>query len=63
MAQDYLASKRTNQVRPSCCVCCSQVYHCSVTKSYLTLGNPVNCSTPGFLILHHHPEFAQTHVH
>ena len=25
--------------------------------------DPVNCSTPGFPVLHHLPEFAQTHVH
>ena len=24
---------------------------------------PMNCSTPGFLVLHHLPEFSQTHVH
>ena len=29
----------------------------------LTLCNPVNCSTPGFSVLHYLPEFAQTHVH
>ena len=32
---------------------------CSVPKSCLTLCNPMNCSTPGFLIPHHLPEFAQ----
>ena len=36
---------------------------CWVTKSYLTLCNPTNCSTPGFPVLHYLPEFAQTHVH
>ena len=25
--------------------------------------DPMDCSTPGFPILHHHSEFAQTHVH
>ena len=29
----------------------------------LTLCNPMNCSTPGFPILHYLPEFVQTHVH
>ena len=29
----------------------------------LTLCNPVNCSTPGFPVIHCLPEFAQTHVH
>ena len=36
---------------------------CSVAQSYLTLCDPVGCSTPGFPILHHLPEFTQTHVH
>ena len=36
---------------------------CSVTKSCLILGNPVDCSMPGFPALHYLLEFAQTHVH
>ena len=36
---------------------------CSVAKSCPTLCDPMNCSTPGFPILHHLPEFAQTRVH
>ena len=28
-----------------------------------SLYNPMDCSTPGFPVLHHLPEFAQTHVH
>ena len=39
-------------------ICCS-----SVTQSCLTLCEPMDCSMPGFLLLHHLPEFAQTHVH
>ena len=35
---------------------------CSVAKSCLTLGNPMDCSTPGFPVSHHRPEFAQVHV-
>ena len=38
----------------SCC--------CSVTQC-LTLCNPMDCSTPGFPVLHYLPELAQTHVH
>ena len=34
-----------------------------VTKSCPTLCNPMNCSTPGFPVLHYLLEFAQTHVH
>ena len=35
---------------------------CSVAKSCPTLWS-MNCSTPGFPVLHNLPEFAQTHVH
>ena len=28
-----------------------------------TLCDPMDCSTPGFPVLHHLPELAQTHVH
>ena len=38
------------------------VVNCLVVKSYLTLCNPMNCSKPGFPVLHYLPEFAQTHV-
>ena len=40
--------------------------HCccySVAKSCLTLCEPMDCSMPGFPVLHHLPELAQTHVH
>ena len=36
---------------------------CSVTQLYLTLCDPMNCSTPGFPVLHYLLEFVQTHVH
>ena len=36
---------------------------CSVAQSCLTLRDPMDCSTPGFPVLHHLLEFAQTHVH
>ena len=39
-------------------VCC-----CSVTKLCPTLCDPMNCSTPGFPVLHYLPGFAETHVH
>ena len=35
----------------------------SVTQSCLTLCNPMDCSMPGFLVHHQHPELTQTHVH
>ena len=36
---------------------------CSSTKSCPTLCNPMDCSMLDFPVLHHLPEFAQTHVH
>ena len=35
----------------------------SAAQLYLTLCNPMVCSTPGFSVLHCLLEFAQTHVH
>ena len=35
----------------------------SVTQSYLTLCNLMDCSMPGFPIHHQLPELTQTHVH
>ena len=43
---------------PCPCCCCY-----SVTQSCLTLCNPMDCSTPGFPVLHRLLELAQTHVH
>ena len=36
---------------------------CSVAQSCLILWNSMDCSTLGFHVLRHLPEFAQTHVH
>ena len=38
-------------------------YWCSVTQLCLTLCNPMDCSMPGFPVLHYLPKLAQTHVH
>ena len=35
----------------------------SVTQSYPTLCDPMNCSMPGLPVHHQLPEFTQTHVH
>ena len=35
---------------------------CSVAQLCSTLCNAMDCSTPGFPVLHHLPVFAQTHV-
>ena len=39
--------------------------HCchSVAKVCLTLGNPMDCSMPGFPVHHQLPELPETHVH
>ena len=36
---------------------------CSVAQSCLTLCDPMDCSMPGFPVLHHLLELTQTHVH
>ena len=36
---------------------------CSVAQSCLTLCYPMDCSMPGFPVLHYLLEFIQTHVH
>ena len=36
---------------------------CSVAKFCLTPCDPMDCSTPGFPVLHYLLHFAQTHVH
>ena len=35
---------------------------CLVTQSCSTLCDPMDCTMPGFPVLHHLPELAQTHV-
>ena len=40
------------------CICCY-----SVSQSCPTLCDPMDCRVPCFLVLHHLPELAQTHVH
>ena len=46
-------------IMTKCCFCCC----CSVAKSCLTLCDPMDCSTPGFSVLHHVPKFVQIDVH
>ena len=41
----------------------NQLGCCSVAKSCLTLCDPMDCSMPGFPVLHYLPEFAQVHIH
>ena len=42
---------------------CTVMLISSVAQSCLTVFDPMNCSTPGFPVLHHLPECTQTHVH
>ena len=37
--------------------------NCSVARLCPTPCDPMDCSTPGFPVLHYLPEFAETHVH
>ena len=39
------------------------LFHLAVVVQLLSLCNPMDCSMPGFPILHHLLEFAQTLVH
>ena len=40
-----------------------EAHFSSVVQSCLTLCEPVDCSMPGFPVLHHLPEVAQIHAH
>ena len=45
---------------------CSRLNHfccCLVTKSYMSLADPMDWHITGFPVLPHHPEFVQVHVH
>ena len=48
---------KTDSITSRFCCCCSVAQLC------LTLCDPMDCSSPGFPVLHHLPEVAQTHVH
>ena len=41
----------------------TSVQFSSVTQSCPILYDPMDCSTPGFHVLHCFPEFARIHVH
>ena len=42
---------------------CTVVQFGSVVQSYLTLWDPMDCSTPGLPVHHQILELTQTHVH
>ena len=43
--------------------CCIDFQFSLVVQLCPTLCNPMDCSTPGFLVHHQAPELIQTHVH
>ena len=56
----YLQNRnRVIECRKQAYGCC----FCSVSKLCITLCEPMDCSTPGFLVPHLLPESAQLHVH
>ena len=50
-------SDTTEWLTLPCSLCCRPV-----AQSCSTLCNPMDCSMPGFSVLHHLPEFAETHI-
>ena len=56
--------KATLNYAPSCSLCTIRVFYWggSVAKSCLTLCDPMNYSSPGFLVIQYLPELAQTHA-
>ena len=61
------SSSSSNYLHNSC-IALTSVYIAfrllfSVSQSCLTLYSSMNCSMPGFPVLHYLSEFAQTHVH
>ena len=58
-----------NIVKPAHCTAqyyfkeCIKLGFCSITHSRPSLWDPMDCSTPGFPVLHNLPEVVQTHVH
>ena len=54
----YIRHTGSNNIN-SHCYC---HYCCSVTESCPTVCNSLDCSTPGFLVLHYLPEVAQTYI-
>ena len=55
----YFALLSTN----NCSVVSFFFFFFSVAMSCPTFCNPIDCSTPGFPVLYHLPEFSQNHVH
>ena len=58
-----ILKKMANFGSPAGTVCCCRRCYSSVTQSCPTLCDPMDCSTPGFPVLCHLLELAQTHGH
>ena len=56
MSLNKIRRKEKKYIYTNFYICC-----CSVTKSCPTLCDPMDCSAPGFPVLHYLPEFVQTH--
>ena len=54
-SHDLNICQRRHLLRDCCCY--------SVAQPCLSLCDPMNCSTPGFPVLHYLPKYVQTHVH
>ena len=64
--QGPVINRNEENTRKNVCVCvCVRVCCCccSVPRSCPALCDPMDCSMPGFPVLHHLPLLAQTHVH
>ena len=54
--RNFYSQRSNEEVSNICC-------HCSVTISCPTLCDCMDCSTPGFPVIHYLPEFVLTHIH
>ena len=60
---DLCYNLETERTRILICHPTISVQFSSVTRSCLTLCDPLDCSTPGFPVYYQLPELTQTHVH
>ena len=60
---NYMRSCQRIRHQPFCGHSAFKANCCSVAKLCLTLYDNMDCSMPGFPVLHELPESAQTHVH
>ena len=58
LANSFLSKMQLNAL-----LCLMSFLCCSVTLQWPVLCNPMDCSTPGFPVLHYLPKSARTHVH